>query len=161
MDEEIVLIHMITLEFNFLTLVQVIGGTLAAIAFIFLIFRAYKGIETFFKSREYDLDKPGIKKRWQEIENMLNQPGEMNYKLAVMEADKILDYVLKSMSMSGKDMGERIRFASYKFRRLKKVWWAHVLRNQLVHEATFSLDHGTAKRAIKTFRHALEELGAL
>lgn len=152
---------MITLEFNILTLLKVIGLTLAIIAFIFLIYRAYKAITTFFKSREYDLDKTGIKKRWQEIEVMLERPGEMNYKLAVMEADKLFDYVLKSMSMSGKDMGERIRFASFKFSRLRKVWWAHVLRNQLVHEATFSLDHATAKRAIKTFKQALEEIGAL
>ncbi|MBU1146067.1 hypothetical protein KKD80_00775 [Patescibacteria group bacterium] len=150
-----------TVEIDLYSLIKFIGGLLAVIAFIFLIYRAYKGIATFFKSREYDLDKQGIKKRWQEIEKMLDQPGEMNYKLAVMEADKLLDYVLKSMSMSGKDMGERIRFASFRFNRLKKVWWAHVLRNQLVHEATFSLNHSTAKRAIKTFERALRELGAL
>ncbi|MFA5413379.1 MAG: hypothetical protein WC348_02470 [Patescibacteria group bacterium] len=150
-----------TVEIDIFTLLKFIGGALAAIAFIFLIYRAYKAIAVFFKSREYDLDKTGIKKRWQEIEKMLDGPGEMNYKLAVMEADKMLDYVLKSMSMSGKDMGERIRFASFKYGRLRKVWWAHVLRNQLVHEATFVLDHGMAQRAIKTFRRALEELGAL
>lgn len=150
-----------TVEIDLYSLLKFIGGTLAAVAFIFLIYRAYKAVSTFFKSREYDLDKSGIKKRWQEIEKMLDGPGEMNYKIAVMEADKLLDFVLKSMTMSGKDMGERIRFASFKYGRLRKVWWAHVLRNQLVHEATFSLDHATAKRAIKTFRHALEELGAL
>lgn len=150
-----------TIEVDLYSLIKFIGGTLAAIAFCFLIFRAYKAVSTFFKSREYDLDKTGIKNRWQEIENMLKRPGEMNYKIAVMEADKLLDYVLKSMTMSGKDMGERIRFASFKYSRLRKVWWAHVLRNQLVHEATFSLDHTTAKRAIKTFERALRELGAL
>ena len=150
-----------TVEIDLYSLIKFIGGTLAAIAFIFLIYRAYKAVATFFKSREYDLDKQGIKNRWQEIEDLLKRPGEMNYKIAVMEADKLLDYVLKSMTMSGKDMGERIRFASFRFDRLRKVWWAHVLRNQLVHEATFSLDYSTAKRAIKTFRHALEELGAL
>lgn len=150
-----------TVEVDLYSLVKFIGGTLAVIAFIFLIYRAYKAIAVFFKSREYDLDKSGIKKRWQEIEKMLDGPGEMNYKIAVMEADKMLDYVLKSMSMAGKDMGERIRFASFKYSRLRKVWWAHVLRNQLVHEATFVLDYGMAKRAIKTFRRALEELGAL
>ncbi len=150
-----------TVEIDLYSLLKFIGGLLAAIAFIFLIYRAYKGIATFFKSREYDLDKTGIKKRWQEIEAMLDGPGEMNYKLAVMEADKLLDYVLKSMSMSGKDMGERIRFATFRYSRLRKVWWAHVLRNQLVHEATFSLNHTMAKKAIKTFEHALRELGAL
>jgi hypothetical protein len=151
----------ITLQFNVVTLLKTVAIIVAVLIFIFFIYRAYKAIEVFFKSREYHLDKKGIGRRWQEIEAMLGQPGEMNYKLAVMEADKLLDFVLKSMSMSGNDMGQRIRFASYKFRRLRKVWWAHLLRNQLVHEATFSLDHGTAKRAVKTFKNALEEIGAL
>ncbi len=150
-----------TIEIDFYTLIKVIGGLLAAIALIFLIYRVYKAAAVFFKSRGYDLDKKDIKSRWKEIEAMLEGPGEMDYKIAVMEADKLLDYVLKSMSMSGKDMGERIRFASFKFGRLRKVWWAHVLRNQLVHETTFTLDRGTAKRALKTFKTALEELGAL
>lgn len=151
----------VTLEFNVVTLLKTAGMIMAAVALIFLIYRAYHAIATFFRSREYDLDKKGIGRRWQEIEAMLHQPGEMNYKLAVMEADKLLDFVLKSMSMAGSDMGQRIRFASFKYRRLRKVWWAHFLRNQLVHEATFSLDHGTAKRAVKTFEAALRELGAL
>jgi hypothetical protein len=151
----------ITLQFNIVTLLKTIAIVVVGIIFVFFIYRAYKAIVVFFKSREYDLDKKGIRKRWQEIEGMLRQPGEMNYKLAVMEADKLLDYVLKSMSMAGNDMGQRIRFASFKFGRLRKVWWAHLLRNQLVHEATFSLDHGTAKRAIKAFENALKEIGAL
>ncbi len=151
----------ITLQFNIITLLKTIAVVVVAGIFIFFIYRGYKAITIFFKSKEYNLDKKGIGKRWQEIEAMLGQPGEMNYKLAVMEADKLLDFVLKSMSMSGGDMGQRIRFASFKYRRLRKVWWAHLLRNQLVHEATFSLNHGTAKKAIKTFETALRELGAL
>jgi hypothetical protein len=150
-----------TISVDLYSLVKFIGGLIAVIVLIFLIYRAYKGAAVFFKSREYDLDRKGVKSRWQEIESLLDRPGEMNYKLAVMEADKLLDFVLKSMSMSGKDMGERIRFATFKYGRLRKVWWAHVLRNQLVHEATFSLDRGTAKRAIKTFERALRELGAI
>jgi hypothetical protein len=142
-------------------MLQFLGGALTAAVFIFLIYRAYRGILSWARSREYDLDKNGIKKRWREIKKLLEQPGEMNYKLAVLEADKLLDYILKSMSMPGKDLGERLRFACFKYNRLKRVWWAHILRNQLAHEATFSLNYGAAKRAIKTFEAAFRELGAL
>ena len=150
-----------TIQIDPYSLLQFIGGAVGAVIFVFLVYRAYWAIVGFFRGREYDLDKGGIKKRWEEIEKLLNQPGEMNYKLAVLEADKLLDYILKSMSMPGKDLGERLRFACFKYNGLKRVWWAHALRNQLVHEATFSLNYGTAKRAVKTFETAFKQLGAL
>lgn len=150
-----------TVEIDILGLLKFLGATLAAIVFIFLIYRAYRAIVIFFRSREYKIDKKGIKKQWQEIENLLKKPGEMNYKLAVLEADKLLDYVLKSMAMSGKDFAQRIRFASFKFTKLKRIWWAHGVRNQLVHEPSFHLSYGLAKRAVKEFKRALEEIGAL
>jgi len=149
------------IEINISSLIKFLGGLFAAAVFIILIYRAYRKILSWVKSRGYELDRAGIKKRWQEIESLLKRPGEMNYKLAILEADKLLDYVVKSMSMPGKDLGERLRFACFKYNRLKRVWWAHVLRNQLVHEATFSLNYGTAKRAIKTFEAAFKELGVL
>lgn len=150
-----------TIEVDLYSLLKFLGGTLAAAVFIFLIYRAYRGILAWARSREYELDRVGISKRWLEIESLLKRPGEMNYKLAVLEADKLLDYVLKSMSMPGKDLAERLRFACFKYNKLRRVWWAHTVRNQLVHEVTFSIDHGIAKRAIKTFKKALEEVGAL
>ncbi len=150
-----------TIQVDLYSLLQFLGGVIAVAVLAFLIYRAYRGILSWARSREYDLDKSGNRKRWREIKKLLEQPGEMNYKLAVLEADKLLDFILKSMSMPGKDLAERLRFACFKYSRLKRVWWAHVLRNQLVHEATFSLNYRTAKRAIKTFEAAFKELGVL
>jgi len=72
-----------------------------------------------------------------------------------------LDHVLKAMAMPGTTLGERLKSAQYKYPKLSKVWWAHKIRNQLVHEASFSVNHRTAKSAIHEFEKALKELGVL
>jgi hypothetical protein len=149
------------IEINIFSILKFFGALLAGVVLAFFIYRAYQAIVIFFRSREYRLDKEGIRKRWQEIEEMLHQPGEMNYKLAVLEADKLLDYVFKSMAIPGKDLKERLRFISFKYPRLKRVGWAHGIRNQIVHEPTFYLSYGLAKKAIHEFKKALKELGAI
>jgi hypothetical protein len=85
----------------------------------------------------------------------------MGRKLAVIEADKLLDSALKSLAMPGMTLGERLKFAQYKYPELRDVWFAHKIRNQLAHEASFHLDAGMARSALKAFRRALERLGAL
>jgi len=151
----------VTIEIDLYSFLKFIGALIAALVFIFLIYRVYRVIVIFFRGREYRLDKTGIKKQWQGIEDLLKKPGEMNYKLAVLEADKLLDYILKSMAMPGKDLSERLRFVSFKYNKLRRVRWAHAVRNQIVHEATFSINFSLAKKAVKEFKRALEELGAL
>jgi hypothetical protein len=107
------------------------------------------------------LDKQGVKRRWEEIESMLKKHGEMTDKVAILEADKLLDQVLKAMTMPGQTMGERLKVAAYKYPKLDKVWWAHKIRNQLVHEASFGISHRTAKAAVKAYENALKGLGLL
>lgn len=101
-----------------------------------------------------------IRESWIQIEQMSNQ-GVMGAKLAVIEADKLVDGVLRSMIIPGETMGERLKSASYKYKDISKVWGAHKLRNQLVHDSTFELGVPQAKRALKDFEAALKTLHVL
>lgn len=113
-------------------------------------------------SRKYDpADRAALRRRWREIEDMIDVPGSMSLRMAVLEADKLFDHALKSLAFPGDTLGERLKFASYKYPELRKVWWAHKIRNQLAHEATFSLDRGMAKKALRDFRRALTRIGAI
>ncbi len=119
-------------------------------------------IRRYFASREFSgRDLAQMRKRWKEIEEMAAASGEMSRKMAVVECDKLLDEALKSLAMPGDTLGERLKFAAYKYPDLQDVWWAHRVRNQLVHEASFHLDSGIAQKAIKSYRRALQRLGAL
>lgn len=119
-------------------------------------------IRNFFASRSFDgADRQAMRRRWKEIEQMVSGPGEMSRKVAVLEADKLLDHALKALAMPGMTLGERLKFAQYKYPELRDVWWAHRVRNQLAHEASFHLDPAVARRALKAFEKALTRLGAI
>lgn len=101
-----------------------------------------------------------VKELWRQIEQTGSQ-GIMGAKLAVMEGDKLLDGVLKSMMMPGETMAERLKTAQYKYPNLQKVWWAHKLRNQLAHDSSSEITHRQAMTALKDFEAALKTLHVL
>ena len=102
-----------------------------------------------------------IKRRWSEIESLVQRGDGLSCKLAVIEADKLLDHALKAKYFGGTTLGERLKLACYKHPRLKSVWPAHLVRNRLVHEANFNLSSGAARQTVSQFRSALQELSLL
>ncbi|MCK9360962.1 hypothetical protein M0Q28_01910 [Patescibacteria group bacterium] len=108
----------------------------------------------------HGLSREKIKATWEQIEKSSGM-GIMGAKLAVIEADKLLDGVLKSMLIPGETLGERLKAAQYSHPNIKNVWPAHKLRNQLVHDATFEITASQARRALADFKAALHTLRAL
>jgi hypothetical protein len=109
----------------------------------------------------YGMTREQVAKRWQQIQSTAKMNGDMGLKLSIIEADNLLDAALKSLIMPGDTLGERLKVACYKYPRLKNVWWAHKLRNNLVHDHSFQIRSGEAKRALGEFEKALRELKVL
>ena len=65
------------------------------------------------------------------------------------------------MSLPGKTMGERMKAAQNKFSSNNSVWYAHKMRNQIAHERNFKVDYNKAAHALKAYRQALKDLGAI
>jgi len=153
---------MVTLSLNLASVGKfVIGLIVLVLTFLALrwIVRTVKKL--LFSPKLQGLDKKGIQFRWQEIERLSSDNGEMSLKMSVLEADKLLDHALKAMAMPGNTLGERLKFAAYKYPKIRNVWWAHKLRNQLAHESSFYLEPRMARRAIKEFKKALQMLNLL
>ena len=106
------------------------------------------------------LSREEMKKRWIEVRKT-SQQGLMGAKLAIMEADTLLDSGLKSMMMPGETLGERLKVACYKYPSLRNVWWAHKLRNSMAHEVSFQISSREAARAIDEFERALKTLNVM
>ena len=104
------------------------------------------------------LSRKEVRKRWSHIEWLLREAKNAE---AVVESDKLLDDILKAKAMPGATFAERLSYAQRKYPFMKRMWWAHKLRNQLVHEFGFNLDKRRAKGAVSAYRRALEEFGAL
>jgi len=103
-----------------------------------------------------------LKARWEEITRHINSTKEMEWKFAVIEADKLVDGLLKSMGYPGETMGERlISIDSSKLASLGKLWDAHKIRNKIVHEPDYFLRNIEGRRAIEDYARALEELQAI
>jgi len=105
-------------------------------------------------------DPEKIRRMWEQIEQTCGQ-GIMGAKLSVIEADKLLDNVLQAMFMPGETLGERLKAAAYKYPNISRVWWAHKLRNQMVHDSSFEITVGQAKAALSDYRNALRTLNVL
>jgi hypothetical protein len=141
---------------------KVIVVAIFAIVIFAIVAMLFKKVRGFFASRAFDVsDREAFRRRWQEVVRMLDRPDGMSHKLAVLEADKLLDHALKAMGMAGETMGERLKFAQYKYPQLREVWGAHKMRNQLAHEASFRLGASDARRAIRDFERALSRIGAI
>jgi hypothetical protein len=151
-----------TVTFDIVALISFLGKALFVAIVVGIVVLLWQKVRRFIAGRKYDpSDRAALQNRWAEIETMVQTPGEMSAKLAVIEADKLLDHALKALAFPGNTLGERLRFAQYKYPDLRNVWWAHKVRNQLAHEASYHLERGMAKRAVAEFRRALIRLGAI
>jgi hypothetical protein len=112
-------------------------------------------------SKVYEFDKEDYQCDFLAIENSLRKDNELSFNAAVVEADKLLDKALMEMGLPGKTMGERMKSAGNKFSSNNSVWYAHKIRNQIAHERNFKIDYNKAAHALKAYRQALKDLGAI
>lgn len=97
--------------------------------------------------------------RWTELLEHLHTSHGMA--LAIIDADKLLDEALRRRNYRGKTTGERLVSAERILSDNDAVWYAHKLRNRLVHEPNVRLRKSEVRNALNGFRRALKDLGAL
>lgn len=105
------------------------------------------------------LNQPYFQEQWATLLARVKTPEGMI--LAVVDADKLLDEALKKHHFRGKTMGERLVSAQRKISDNDAVWYAHKLRNRLVHEPNVRLKKREAQTALAGFKQGLHDLGAL
>lgn len=98
-------------------------------------------------------------RRWKELQGFLKDKA--TWPLAIIDADKLLDEALKTRRFKGKTTGERLVAAQHELKNNSEVWFAHKLRNRLVHEQDIKLRKNDVKDALLGIRSALKDLGAL
>jgi len=106
------------------------------------------------------LDRQFVQTKWQEIEQLLALGHPSNYQRAVLEADKLLDHLLKGHRAPGLTMGDRLKASQKKFSSdgYNAAWNGHKVRNEIVHNAEYQLTDFMARAAIENFKKAIGEL---
>ncbi len=112
--------------------------------------------------RSYTLYDPGLLKRWREILNKFNSGSPDSRKLAVIEADKLADEILKRLGLEGEHMADRLeRVGPEDLDSLEGLWRAHRFRNNLVHSPDFSPAAHEFKSALDDYEKLFKEVGIL
>lgn len=101
--------------------------------------------------------------RWEDITRHLNSDNPNDWKLAIIEADVMLQELLESRGYPGNTVGEKLKSASPKsFQTLDAAWSAHKVRNQVAHSGTdFVLTKRVAQETITQYKMVLQEFGVL
>jgi hypothetical protein len=120
-----------------------------------------QSIKTFiFPNAGFQKEK--VSSQWKKIELRLIRGGDSELRLAVIEADQLLDYVLKRMGIPGKTMAERLdKVKPWQIENISEVLIAHKIRNKIIHEPNSHLTPYEAEKAVRIYEKALKSLGAL
>ncbi len=84
-----------------------------------------------------------------------------DWKLAIIEADIILDNLLKKHGYSGNSLGERLKNISpNQLETLNDAWEAHKIRNRIAHDgADFVLTQRLVQETITRYKRVFDEFG--
>lgn len=100
-----------------------------------------------------------LRNRWNALLKHLDSTHEAQWKIAVIEADKLVDDALAKAGYSGDTFGDRLsNIQPGTLLSLDGIWWAHKVRNRLAHEVDYFLRYTEARQAIGYFEAALSEL---
>lgn len=101
--------------------------------------------------------------RWAAVQENVGSSSEGDWRLAILEADILLDDMLKDLGAFGDTLGERLKSTTpHTLPSIQKAWEAHLVRNKIAHDgANFALSQHEARRVVALFEAVLREGGFL
>lgn len=84
-----------------------------------------------------NIDRNYIMKKRAEIEELLKSKNIHETKQAVMEADKLVDFIFRKYGYKGESFADRLRSAESSIDRetYERLWQGHKVRNALAHDS--------------------------
>lgn len=101
-------------------------------------------------------------KAWRQIQNRLKTNSSAQAKLAILEADKIFDELIKLSGFKGKNMNERLaQITEAQISNLKEIIFAHNLGERIIKEPELKISTGEAENIIGIYKKAFQDFGLL
>ena len=115
-------------------------------------------MEAFAKRPYYGVKK--VSNVWAGIAAKMETGLASDYKLAIIEADGILDDIFGKIGYKGKTLGERLeKLSPDHFPDLDKLLEAHQVRDDIVRDPDYQLSLEEAKKVLAVYKESLKELG--
>ncbi len=99
--------------------------------------------------------------RWKYVLSLIESPSESDWRMAIIEADSMMDELLIDKGYSGDSLGERLKNArSDAFITIDNAWAAHEVRNKIAHSGSeYTLTQLESRRIMRLYETVFEELG--
>ncbi len=97
--------------------------------------------------------------RWKNVIDYVESENPGNWRLAIIEADIMLDELLFSLRLPGNTIGDKLKAVEPSdFLSLNEAWEAHKARNMIAHEGQdFLLNQREARRIISLYEMVFKE----
>lgn len=104
-------------------------------------------------------DVPRTQLRWQRVQEEAESDDPKSWRLAILEADIMLNELLDTLGYKGETMADKMRSADRAdFRTLDLAWDAHRYRNRVAHESTSTaLEQREVRRVIGMYEKVFRE----
>ncbi len=95
--------------------------------------------------------------RWKNLMNLAKKKSQWNQ--LIIEADKLLNDVLKYKHYKGKNLADKIVSAQRQFKNNDKIWSCHKLANKIQQDGYVLNDKQQLLDAVNCYREAFNDLG--
>jgi len=97
--------------------------------------------------------------QWEEIKERLKKGDEANLKLAIIEADSLMDDILKRMGLPGATFEERLKqIEVQEIKSVENIWATHQIRDKIIQTPDFHITQEEAEAAVGNIEEVLKEL---
>jgi hypothetical protein len=102
-----------------------------------------------------------MEKSWKKIAARIDTGLESEYKLAVIEADNMMNDTLKRMGYGGDSLGERLeKLTAATLPDIEGIREVHQTRNNIIHDPNYKLSLNETRRLLDIFEKAFKDLEA-
>jgi len=157
------------LAFSFAPFFSLLHSLFAILAIIFITIIIYCLVRLYEIKKEDEEKMEAIiafppeatlkNERWQIVQDHVNSANPAEWRLAILEADNMLEEMVRRMGYRGENLGERLKAVEPSdFESIQSAWEAHKIRNRIAHEGSeFFLPQREARRIIGLYEQVFKE----
>ncbi len=139
---------------TFFSVVEFLMGIYSMVLLVDIVLLiAQRGLSGDLRETLYGVDMPEelmnkkskLRKKWDKVSSGIRSENESEWKVAIIEADNIIDNLILRMGYKGENMGERLAGINPgQIDNIEELRLAHETRNRIIHEEDFKLDRKQA-----------------
>lgn len=104
-------------------------------------------------------ETPPANDRWQQVVQLFSSPNSSDWRIAIIEADAMLEDLINRLGYRGDSLGEKMKqITPQNFPAIQQAWEAHKIRNRIAHEGmNFNLSREDANYAFHMYQQVFRD----